>query len=335
MTAKKAAAEGVYAIVGADSLLAERALEELLSTRVGEDRSQAVEVLSGDEVSWGRVLDAARSRSLFVTRRAVVVRRAESLKGEPSGLSDLLDAETPGVSLIFMITKVDRRRNPWRELLERARVVGAEPLKGQALRGFVAEELRRRGLRLTPDGLQELIERVGQDLRRLIGEIDKLEAFREGGEALSAEEVSRVLGRGLAQPMYLLSDAVAERDRARTLELLESLIEGGEKAEWILGSLHRSLRQVRATLALQQAGVPREEMARRLGLPPKLAFKLRGLQSAARRWSERDLRAAFRALAGADRQLKLGTDPRLTLGVAVVRVLGEGGASRPASPRGR
>jgi DNA polymerase III subunit delta len=262
------------------------------------------------------------------------VRRAESLKGEPEGLVDLLEAPTPGVSLVFLIAKADRRRAVWRDLLQRARVTAAEPLKGQALRGYVADELRRRRLSLTPDGQQELIERVGQDLRRLIGEIDKLEAYRVEGQALSAEQVSQVLGRGLTQPMYLLSDAVAERDRPRTLELLESLVEGGEKSEWILGALHRSLRQVRATLALEQAGVPRDEMARRLGLPPNLAFKLSGLQTAARRWSEPDLRAALLALAGADRQLKLGADPRLTLGVAVVRALSGAGPTRLGRSRG-
>ena len=47
------------------------------------------------------------------------------------------------------------------------------------------------------------MEAVGQDLRRLMGELDKLEAFAIGRkEPLTADDVSAVLGRALGQPIY-------------------------------------------------------------------------------------------------------------------------------------
>ena len=144
---------------------------------MGGDRADAVQVLRGDEASWARVMEAARTGSLFATRRAVVVRGADALKGEGDELGAYLDDPSPEALLVFMAARPDKRRTVWKRLLERARVHTAEPLRGRAARAFVADQVRRRQLPLREDGLEELFEQVGQDLRRLMGELDKLEAF--------------------------------------------------------------------------------------------------------------------------------------------------------------
>ena len=326
-----AKAEGVHAIKGEDSFLAERALEALLSDWVGPERDDSVQILRGEESTWSQVFDAARSRSLFAPRRAVVVRRAEALRGGTEGLEGYLDDPTPDVALILLISKVDGRRAHWKLLFSRAHVSAAEPLKGRALRAYVEDELRRRSLRISGEGVQELVDQVGQELRRLMGEIDKLEAYGMGGKALAAEEVSAVVGRGFAQPLFRLSDAFASRDCQKTLELAEGLLEEGEEALLILGALHRSLRQVRGALALRKAKASREEMLARL-LPPNLAFKLSGLLDASKAWSEGDLRTAFVALGQADRRLKSSVNPRVALSTAVVAALGGVGPRTTAAP---
>jgi DNA polymerase-3 subunit delta len=196
----------------------------------------------------------------------------------------------------------------------------------------VEEELRQRGLRITADGVGELIDRVGQDLRRLMGEVDKLEAFAGETKALGADEVAAVLGRGLGRPLYLLSDAVAAREAGRSLELIDELIGEGEEGLRVLATLHRSLRQVRAARAMREARVARDEIGGRL-LPPNMQFKLDALLEASRRWSEEDLRRAFGALGRADRRLKRSVDAETALVAAVVEACGTGAAARPSSPR--
>src|SRR5262245_16946422 len=121
--AKKAAdkTRNVHAVLGGDSYLAEQALEQLLQQEVGgSDRAEAVRVMRGDEVSWARVTDAARTGSLFATRRAVVVRNADAIKGEGDELLAYLEDPTPDAALIVLATKPDKRRTPWRQLVDRA-----------------------------------------------------------------------------------------------------------------------------------------------------------------------------------------------------------------------
>lgn len=306
-------------ILGPDSFLAEEALERLLTAAVGLDRTDAVSTFRGDETTWSRILDAARSRSLFAARRAVVVRGADALKGSEEDLPAYLEDPTPGVALVFLAVKPDKRRTAWKRLLDHATVIPADPLKGRALRSFVDQRLREHGLTLPEEGVGELLERVGQDLRRLMGEIDKLDAFAQGRRSLSAEEVAEVLGRGIAQPLWKLSDAFLARRTVAVVERMEEVLDEGESGLVVLGTMARALRQVRAAKALGGKRLPPAEAAPRLGVPP---FKVGEVLDAARQWSGENVREALSALAQADRGLKLGGEPRALLLAAIATACG-------------
>ncbi|HWX23712.1 MAG TPA: DNA polymerase III subunit delta, partial [Vicinamibacteria bacterium] len=301
-------------IAGADSFLADEALRETLAARGGQE-ADSVESFRGEETTWARVLDLCRTGSLFAPQRAVVIRNAEALKGGEEGeVEAYLDAPNPGVTLVLVAAKPDRRRTLWKVLLARAGVISAEPPKGRALRGYVTDLVRKRRLAVSDEGFEEILERVGGDLRRLVGEVDKLEAFA-GGKRLSAEDVASVLGRGAAPPLYRLADAFAARRATEVLDLLERLLAEGEPPLKILGTLHRSLRQVRGAAALRAARAPREVFASKLGVPP---FKVGDLIEASKGWSEGQLKRALGALGAADRRLKTSGEPRVTLSVATL-----------------
>ena len=324
----KGKAAGVHLIAGSEPRLAEEALEELVAAALGPRRDHSLELLRGDETTWARVVDVARTGSLFAERRVVVVRNADALKGEGDEVRAYLDDPTPELTLIVMAAKPDKRRAVWKGLSERATVHSADPLKGRQLRAYVTGQVKKRALRLADDGLQELLERVGQDLQRLTGELDKLEAFAQGQRAaLGAGEVASVLGRGQAQPLYKLGDALAARRPGETLQLLQEILEAGEPALLVMSALHRALRNARGVLALANRRVPRDEIAKRLG---NLAWKVDQVIASARRWTDDDLRAALQALDQADRKMKTGAEPLSVLAAAVAEACRGAGPVRNA-----
>jgi DNA polymerase-3 subunit delta len=322
----------ILAIVGEDSYLADEALEEALASALGPDRQEGLQVLYGDEKAWDDVLTAAQSGSLFAPHRAIVVRRAELLKGDGDAVVAYAADPAPDVTLVLVAAKPDRRRSPWKKLLPKVTVHEALPLKGRALRAYVERRLRERGLRFAPEALDELLAEVGQDLRRLMGEVSKVEAYAGERGEISADDVAAVLGRGLGQPLFRLGDAFAMRDVAATLALVERLLGDGEDAVRVLSTLHRSQRQVRGARAMRESGAPRDEIGARL-LPANMQFKLDALLEASRRWSAADLRRSLSALGRADRRLKRGGEAATTLAAAVVESCR--GEPTAGPPRGR
>ena len=314
MAARVEKTPGLVAVVGPDPHLADVALAQALAKAGGEQES-----FRGDETDWGRVLGACRTGSLFATRRAVIVRNAEALKGEEeAGTLRYLEAPNPTVTLILVASKPDRRKTLWKAILDRAQVLSAEPPKGRALRTHILERVRERGLSGSPEALEEIVERIGTDLGRLEGELEKLEAFSGGGK-LSVQDVTAVLGRGAAPPLYALADAFSARRLPEVIDLLGRLLEEGEAPLRILATLHRSLRQIRGAMALREARAARESFASKLGVPP---FKVADLIQWSQKWTEPQFRSALAALGAADRRLKTSGEPRVTLTQATLVACG-------------
>jgi DNA polymerase-3 subunit delta len=295
---------------------------------VGPERSDSVETFRGEELSWARLVDVARTPSLFSPRRAVVARGAEGIKGDEGPILDYLEAPAPQVLVVLLAVRIDRRRTLWKRLAERAECVVAEPLKGRALRAEVQRRVAERGLSLTQDGLDELLERVGQDLRRLMGEIEKLEAYGLASGPIGAEHVAQVLGRGIARPLWEMADAWWDRDGARVLALAEESLDAGEAPLRVLATLHRSLRHLRGAGALRERRARPDEVASRLQVMP---FKVQHLLRSLDRWPEADMRRVAALLGKVDRTLKSqsGVDPRVVLTAAVAAACGGGGV-RPS-----
>ncbi len=329
-----------------DSFLAERALQRVLGQWLGPDPPpDAIVTFRGEErATWPEIADALRSGSLFASRRIVVVRRAEAVTDDAEALLAALDAPGPGNALVVIAAKTDKRLKLWKALYERATVHPALPLKEGDVRAELRGELARRKLQLSPDTIEKLIARVGQDLRRLMGEVEKLELLADGGR-LSAEEAAASLGRAMGRPPWLLGEAVGRRDLATALELVEEELDLREYPPLLLGRIYSALRGLRAARALGLRGIGTEH-AQLLGVLP---FKVNEVVAQARDWTDAQLDAALGAAQEADRRLKLGAEPRATLAAALVAALGgagrtarpgtagpEGrGARRPSAPRGR
>ncbi|HEX9190050.1 MAG TPA: hypothetical protein VGB87_23440, partial [Vicinamibacteria bacterium] len=79
----------VHAVLGEDTYLAEQALERIVDAAIGGERQDALRVFDGDEATWEEVLSSARTGSLFVARRAIVVRRADQFRQDRSGAGNL------------------------------------------------------------------------------------------------------------------------------------------------------------------------------------------------------------------------------------------------------
>ena len=81
------------------------------------------------------------------------------------------------------------------------------------LQGWVAEQFRQRGVRAEPDAVAALIQLVGDDLRALKAEVDKIATWASG-EPVGEREVEALVASNADVPIYELTEAWAARDSA-------------------------------------------------------------------------------------------------------------------------
>lgn len=206
-----------------------------------------------DSMELAEVLDDARSMSLFAPNRVIWVSAAEGAlprgrsaaageeeKAAPAAgaeaLADYAANPAPGVVLVFDSsrfgfdgedkTKSERVRKFFSAVKD---VVEFPHLTPAEAREFAQGLARERGLALGPDELEMLVEATAADSTRLANEIEKLALFAAGkGGRVSGADIAALVPDAAETTIFGLVDALARRDRAGAMDLLDLLIREGE-----------------------------------------------------------------------------------------------------------
>ena len=190
-------------------------------------------------------------------------------------------------------------------------VKGIESPKEGALAAWIDGEARDRGIRLGVGAAKELATRIGgfvregdaerrDQTRQASMELDKLALYRPDA-IVSPDDVRALVAEAVPGSAWALADAVAEREPAKAVHLLNALAE--TMAEPVLVVvLHRRIREL---LELQDRMPGAKTLAAAaLAMGIKSEFRARRLAEQARKWRPDELIAAIDGLLELDAVVK-------------------------------
>ncbi|HUG63839.1 MAG TPA: DNA polymerase III subunit delta [Gaiellaceae bacterium] len=301
----------VYLMTGSDRPKVDTALARL---RVHFE-AESIELLSALEVSGDETAGLCNAGSLFGSARLVVVTEVDGVKAERGrrggwkaadveAIATYLASPAPTTVLALVAEDMKPSSALWKACEKNGRVLTYDVEKGK-LKGWVAEQFRQRGARAEPEAVEALVRLIGDDLRALKVEVDKIATWA-GDEPVGEREVTALVASSTDVPGYELTEAWAARDVARALELSETTFEQDPKprrdvALRLAGTLGAHLGRLRAIKRLAAEGVSSKEAATRLKLKPYYAGKL---YRQAEGFSEDELDGAALQLAALDGALK-------------------------------
>lgn len=296
-----------YYLYGDEELLARQALDRLKKLFASQaDADFNVEVLSAPEVGVERIIDAAETVPLMADRRLVVATDVTLLpRKDQTALADYLDRANPGTTLVLVahmpgpgepadagvIKKAEAS-----PIFKKASRPGAEALrftlgrgKRQKLTEWVTAQFEKRGKSVEAPAREMLIEKVGRQLRDLDGAIERVALFAADRPLVTVADVTRVVAPAAERGIFELVDAVAERRRDASLNLLNHLLRQGESPQHVLNMLLRQFRLVSRCKSLS-ADHDYGSLASELKVPPFLVGKC---VQQSKRFSAERLRRAF------------------------------------------
>ena len=111
----------------------------------------------------------------------------ESTAADFTALEDYLASPSPFATLVFVATEIDRTRRFTKKLVEKAQVVtlrrdpdaSRDPARqarapAAGARKFVLDEMTREGRTMDPAALKVLVDRSGEDISKLRGDLERL-----------------------------------------------------------------------------------------------------------------------------------------------------------------
>jgi DNA polymerase III delta subunit len=204
----------------------ERLREKLRAAHGGADTFR----FDGESADPAAVLDECRTFGLMSPHKLVVVDAAEQfVKDDRRPIMErYAAAPSDGATLVL-------RAETWRtgkldRLIEACGVIVAcDPLKpAQAVAWCVDVCRARHGATLSAEGARLLVDRLGTDLARLDGELEKLALDASGGEraaVISERAVAETVGRSREEAVWVIQSALLTRDAGTAVSAVRDAVE--------------------------------------------------------------------------------------------------------------
>src|SRR5438128_7010125 len=259
-TKTKAANANIYAIVGSDEAEVKRVAAELASNLTPSGAGDfGLETIDGAadnaEQAAARVsstIDALQTLPFFGSTKVVWLKNVNFLGDDPKArstavqsaleeLSELLGRGF-GSEITFLIsdTEVDKRRGFYKALVKRAELQVFDRIdSGRAgweeeATEIVRRRAKKRKLQFDDDALELFVLLTGGDTREIENELEKIDIYLGKDRAVDVDLVREMVPLTREGVIFDLSNALAERDLERALDLVRQLLDQGESAIGIL-----------------------------------------------------------------------------------------------------
>ena len=304
----------VYLFYGPGEFRIEKVLSEIRETLIPESaRDLNLQVFYGGEAgNPGDIADAARSIPFLSPQRLIIVRRAENFAASSlDAFIPCLEDPSPTTCLIFVSGKTDFRKDFYKKIRGMGAAVHFKPLYDNQVMPWLKRFAAELGLNMTDKGCAYLQAIVGNRLRELYSEMEKLRP-RYGSETVGEAQVKEVAVNSRIYTIFELMDEISLRRHSGSLSVLHRYLEeeGRDAVFGIIGMLNRQIRLMIQARSIADTGGRAADMVRQVKIQ---AFLANRLFEQVRHWRLDDLEHALHLLYRADRRLKSGAQPRLTL----------------------
>ena len=304
----------VYVLYGEENYLVSQYADKLRRRAIGEDALADFNLhrFDGLRCRFEEIEVAANALPLMAERTCVMVRDYDVAAHADTHerLLSLLTPPNESCTLLFTyaaVTPAPTKNARWKSFLAAAEKVGvvaklARRTPEEVVRMLTAGATRR-GCTMRPDAARLLLEWSGNDLRLLLGELDKLAALADGGE-IDRALVERAATRNLESRVFDLSRAILAGQYTRAYEVLRGLFAQKEEPIMINGVLASAWADLYRAKVAAAAGKQPSAVAEVYAGYRGKEFRLKNAARDASRLSMATLRAGLEVLAETDRRLK-------------------------------
>lgn len=280
-------------------------LEGLPKKRRGEDSSSGPPA-GADAPAGGKGRKKKSSKGGSETRAGFEKGLAEAIPGMPDStiLIALVDEELTASSPLLKAAE------------EYGKVLQSTLPRGAALENWIKKRAQSCEVKISGEAVTLLADFIGNQLRLLANELDKLATYVGSGNTIEASHVRLLSAQIQEARIFDLTDALAQRNRTLALNLLHDLLADGLHPLAILPTITSQVRNLLLVKELAGGGLRAAQIASAIGIAPFLVEKaLRNIG----KFSTAQLEHTYHQLLDTDAALKRSRiTPEMALDLLVV-----------------
>jgi len=318
----------LYIFSGPEEYLKEEFLQELLKQLKEKGKVFFLERLDGRQVNLAELMSEIKQTTLFSGGRLLWISNppyfiAAQKKGNASGekekvpasrqrtngqpgekeLLDFLQQKVSDTIIIFSVLNVDRRKKIVKLFEEAGTLIDFSPLKGMLLKRWLREQFLKEKKKIEEEAIDELVERLGEDLYLQKREIEKIITYMGNEEAVTRALVRHLVPESRQGNIFKLVEYLGQKNLKGSFEHLHKLYRQNEHPLVILSMVARQFRLLYQFLILQEKGLSQREIAPFLKVQP---FVARGLAIQAKKYDRHTIAGIIAHLKKMDMDIKTG-----------------------------
>lgn len=249
----------------ADMVLKDAPLRDFNDTEISLNRGDVKDALAAAEqlpmMGDKRVV---RVTDVFVSTNTQVNNLKEA--GEQA-LSAYLSNPSESTVLIFVADEIDKRLKMSKLLIENSTAVEFARLTEPELHQFARDKIRELDVTADDRTINQIVGLVGDDLRKLVIEIDKLAVAAHPDKVITFELVEQLVPSLRELSNFELTDHLLANRKTRALQVLKKILDDGAEPLMLLGLIGSNFHRLLLAKELMNEGMPRNEVVRNLRLP--------------------------------------------------------------------
>lgn len=181
-------------------------------------------VLYGKDTDFVTIVNAAKRYPMLADYQVIVVKEAQNLKWK--GDDDLLLSylENPMKSTVLVLAhkhgKFDKRKKIYKVAEKAGVVLESAKLYDDKIAPWIGSFIKDRGGRIHPQAAAVMAEYLGNDLSKVVNELEKLMLNVPKDQEISVQDIERNIGISKDFNVFELNTALAKRDAVKAFQVV-------------------------------------------------------------------------------------------------------------------
>lgn len=224
---KKDTIKPLYFLHGEEPFHIEQVIDKIQSLAIPVHEKGFNEfVLFGKDLNMGALLNYARRFPMMAERQLIIVKDAQQIQGidqkeNQKLIEDYALQPLSSTILILAFGNAQDERKTWVKAFGKNGVLhNSKKFYDNQLPEFLADYCHSQGVKISMKAIQLLIEHIGNDLKRLTSEIDKVVLNVKLGEGIDADTIQKFVGISKEYNVFELQKALIQRDVMRANQII-------------------------------------------------------------------------------------------------------------------
>jgi len=211
--------------------IAEAFEEELL---LEQEKAFNQTVIYGADYNAGQIRDMAMRYPMMAPYQLIVIKEAQGLQNFEE-LESYFSRPVNSTILVFCYKykKLDARKKISKLISEIGVLFESKRIYDDKLPSFIEDLLKEDQIKIQPEAASLMAEHLGNDLSKIVKEVDKIKLHIKPGEQVGAEEVQKFVGISKEYNIFEFQKAIGAKDPKKAYQICLHFIENPKSNPFI------------------------------------------------------------------------------------------------------